>query len=156
MNWLWLRIRQAFNVNSNVTSLSEPDVVLGLLQTLRACDTVTPPPGFYDRVQTRIEQIEQQSIWIPVIYSRVTVRLAIACFCFSLALFGYVFGTEGNANSQEYTMSAKESDWIFSARGIQQQRDAVLMEIKTHLKRNQTVYRVSVHRLWQRSNSIER
>ncbi len=95
MIWFWLRIRQAFNVNNDDTSLSEPDVVLGLLQTLRACDTVTPLPGFYDRVRTRIEQIEQQSIWIPVIYSRVTVRLAIACFCFSLALFGYVFGTEG-------------------------------------------------------------
>jgi len=118
------------------TGPAELATLRAFFEHIRPSDELTPSPGFYERVRSRIEQIERQSIWIPFIYSRFSTRIAISFLALSLAAFGYVVAAEWNANGAERTLNGRVSDAIFNPTDLQQQRDAVLMQFAAYRQPN--------------------
>jgi hypothetical protein len=53
------------------------DALCKLFQQFRV-DEIEPAPGFYSRVLDEIA-VRRQSVWLPLIYTRFTLRLAIIC-----------------------------------------------------------------------------
>jgi hypothetical protein len=113
---------------------AEPEVLRLFFEDLRACNGLTPSLGFYGRVLSRIEAMQRHSIWLPVIYSRFYTGLVTACLGVSLTVLAYLFGTELNTKSVLHPVSGGVSDVIFSTSTVQQQRDAVLMELVAYPK----------------------
>ena len=97
---------------------------------------VSPAPGFYESIVRRIEQMEQESIWIPLIYSRSSMRLAIASLGFSMILFGCVFATEWSVDNAHYAFNDGGSEMVSSSTDLNLQRDAVLVQFATYRKPN--------------------
>ena len=105
------------------------DVVRTFFEGMRAPNGLTPSPGFYERVRSRIEDIECRSIWAPFIYSRIPTCVASSFLVLSFMALGYVLATEVNANDNEGAFTGATSGEIFSGTNVQQQRDAVLRQI---------------------------
>lgn len=114
-----------FEISRNGVRSAESDILRVLFfEALGSPGELSPTPGFYERVRSRIQEIERQSIWAPLIYSRFHWLLVTACLALALAAISYVFSAGWKAN-----------DAIFSA-NPQQQRDAVLTQIVTYRKPN--------------------
>lgn len=92
----------------------------------------SPEPGFYERVRSRIDELKQQSIWSPFVYSPFRTWLAIIWFFLPLALLVYVFAAELRAEKIWRPATAATSTVILGANNIEQQRDAVLLEFATY------------------------
>jgi hypothetical protein len=107
---------------------TEPAIVRTLFENIRPCIGVTPSPGFYERVRSRIEQIEQQLIWVVFIYFRFPARLATSLLALSLAALGCVLATEWNTNERQATLNDETHAAIFSGADVQQQRNAMLIQ----------------------------
>jgi hypothetical protein len=114
-----------FDISPNKSRSAEADILRAVFEEMRAPGEVNPAPGFYERVCSRIEEVNRQSIWVPLIYSRFRWRVVTACLALALGTLSYVLATGRSAN-----------DPIFSSAGPQQQRDAVLTQIVTYRKPN--------------------
>lgn len=114
--------------------LAEGDILRRVFDNMRSPHDLTPSPGFYGRVLRRIEKIEYQSIWVPLIYSQFPVRVATAFLGIALAVLGYVVAAEQNVDDTPRIVSGAGSDVIVSPKDVQQQRDAVLTQIVTYRK----------------------
>jgi hypothetical protein len=114
-----------FDISPNESRSAEADMLRAVFKALRAPGEVNPAPGFHDRVCSRIEEINRQSIWVPLIYSRFRWRLVTACLALALGTLSYVLAAARSAN-----------DPIFSSASPQRQRDAVLTQIVTYRKPN--------------------
>ena len=101
---------------------AKPDILRTVFKDLRVYGDIIPTPGFYERVCGRIQQIKEQSIWVPLVYSRFRWQLVTACLALALGTLSYVLATGWGANHS-----------IFSS-NLQQRRDAVLAEIVTYSK----------------------
>src|SRR5690348_5562552 len=99
---------------------------------MRPGDDVTPSPGFYERVRSRIEEVERQSIWAPFVYARLRVRVVTACLGLSLAALGYVFAAEWDTHGGPHQDIGQGFSTSFNQTDLQHQRDAVLAEIITY------------------------
>lgn len=114
-----------FDISPNESRSAEADILRAVFEELRAPGDVSPVPGFYERVCSRIEEMNRQSIWVPLIYSRFRWRVVTACLALALGTLSYVLAAGERAD-----------DWIFSSASPQQQRDAVLTQIITYRKAN--------------------
>jgi hypothetical protein len=101
-----------------------------MFEAIQACEE-TPAPGFYERVQSQIDQFGRQSIWIPFIYSSRPMRLVTACLGAFFILLAYLFAAEWNVNSAAYLVDSRGST-ISSPADLHEQRDAVLIQIATY------------------------
>ena len=136
MHWSWIGVKGRIELSDKGTRSAEADILHSLFEKMRPPDEVTPSPGFYERVLSRIERIERQSIWVPFIHSPFPARAATAFLGLSLAALGYVVAAERNINDAPYIMNGGGSDPILSPTNVQQQRNAVLMQIVTYRKPN--------------------
>ena len=114
-----------FDLSPDESQPAEPDILRAFLEDLRVCGEIAPAPEFYERVCSRIQEIEGQSIWVPLIYTRFRWRFATAWLALALATLCYVLAEGGSANNA-----------IFSSANPQQRRDAVLDEIVSYRKPN--------------------
>jgi len=133
MHWSWLAIKKSFADDGHRNYVSESRI-RSVFEMMRATGEMSPAPGFYARVLCRIEDIEENSIWIPFIYSRSSVRLATACFTLSLLLFAYVVTAEWNRDISPANGQGAEA--VYTASDVQQQRDAVLRQLAIYRKPN--------------------
>jgi hypothetical protein len=117
--------KPVFNLSHGESRSEEYDFLRTFFEQLRAPVDLGPVPGFYDRVCSRIEEMNRQSIWVPLIYSRFRWRVVTACLALALGTLSYVLAAGENGN-----------DSIFSSASPQQQRDAVLTQIVTYRKPN--------------------
>ena len=136
MHWSCIAVKGVFEVSGEGTRSADTDIICSLFEKIRAHEELTPSSEFYERVLNRIQQVEQQSIWAPFIYSPFRTRLVIACLGVSLAALSFVFATEWNMNDAQYTMTGRASDAIFSPIDVPQERDAVLMQFAAYRKPN--------------------
>ena len=136
MHWSWIGVKRVFPASGEGTRSAEADLLRSLFEEIRAHKELTPPPLFYERVLSRIEQVEGQSIWIPFIYSRFRMRLVTLCLGLSFAALSYVFATEWNMNDGQNTITVRASDAIFNPTDVQQERDAVLIQFAAYRKPN--------------------
>src|SRR5690349_5569595 len=83
---------------------------------------LTPSAGFYERVRRRVEEIECQSIWAPVIYSRVPIRVASSFLVLSFMALGYIIATEVNAGDGADAFTGVTSHEISNSPNVEQQR----------------------------------
>jgi hypothetical protein len=112
---------------------SDNELLRFMFEEMRATDEVTPVPGFYERVRSRIEQLSQQSIWMPFVYPHFPKRFVAALLGVSLVLLGYTVAGEWYTNGPEHIANSGSANVISTATlDPQQQRDVVLMQIATY------------------------
>jgi hypothetical protein len=117
--------------SSDRTESAQLDVLCSLFEQLRPSSELTPSVGFYNRVLRRIEKVERQSIWVPFIYSRSYPHVAAAFLVLSLVVLGYVVAIERSVTDAPYNLIGD----TFSPT-LEDQRDAVLMQILAHSRPN--------------------
>lgn len=127
----------AEHFNSCPDCLSEFEVMkaqAGLFGTLRVKEEMDPAPGFYARVLQRIEERAKESIWAPLIYSRMAMRVAYASLTVALALGSYVVASEsrdGHLRSEQASVQQVHYDTLVTGSQAEQ-RDAVLANFASH------------------------
>lgn len=114
-----------FNRSREESRSAESDFLCTVFEELRALSDVAPASGFYERVCSRIQEINRQSIWAPLIYSRFRWRFVTACLTLTLGTLSYLLAAD-------WSLTAA----TFSSANAKQRRDAVLTEIVTYRKRN--------------------
>lgn len=114
-----------FNRSREESRSAESDFLCTVFEKLRAPSDVTPAPGFYERVCSRIQEINRQSIWAPLIYSRFRWRLVTACLTLTLGTLSYLLAADWSPTAA-----------TFSSVNAQERRDAVLAEIVTYRRPN--------------------
>lgn len=110
-----------------------------LLRTLQSQQELEPRAGFYARVLERIEAQQQSSIWSVFLDRKFGLRLAVASAALALLLGGYLVSTEpGTALALQPavvltdTPAALPNDTGLQADNLQQQRDAVLVDLASY------------------------
>ena len=103
------------------------EMVYSFLKSLRAPGELAPSCGFYDRVLVQVEQM-RQSIWLPIIYSRLDFSKFAAILILSLTALAYVFGTESTVDS----VSQPSYEMILNGTNVRQKRDAVLAQFASY------------------------
>lgn len=117
------------------SSESDHEILRLIFEEMRATDEVTPVPGFYERVRSRIEQVSQQSIWMPLVYPHFPKRFVAALLGVSLVLLGYTVAGEWYTYDPDHIANSGSANVISTAIvDPQQQRDVVLMQIATYRK----------------------
>lgn len=104
------------------------------LHDLRAPGDIEPAPGFYARVLQRIEERAKESIWAGFIYSPFATRLTFASLALALLLGSFVISQEtrdGHLTREHVVAQQWHSDQPVIG-SLQQQRDAVLVNIAAH------------------------
>jgi hypothetical protein len=79
---------------------------------------------------------EKISIWVPFIYSRFPARLASSFLALSLVALGCVLAAEWKADDAQHASSGERFGAILNPTDVQQQRDAVLMQIVAYRRPN--------------------
>lgn len=128
----WLKAKKSFETRCSEACLAESTLIRSVFEKMRAPDETGPAPGFCERVVGRIEVIQGQSIWIPLITSRAPKRLAMACFGLSLILLGYVFAAERSFDAAPYVVNDRIFGLVSMAPDLPQQRDAVLVQFAAY------------------------
>ena len=104
------------------------------LHGLRVPEELEPAAGFYARVMQRIEERTKDSIWAGFIYSPFARRLTYASLAATLLLGSYVISQEtrgGNLGGARIVAQQFHEDPPVIG-SLQQQRDAVLVNIAAH------------------------
>jgi hypothetical protein len=124
-------VNKMVRVPRDTSPSAATDLLQAVFDKLRADEEVAPSPGFYARVLSRIETVQQQSIWAPLIYSEFRVRLIAVCLSLSLASAAYVLATEWSLN-EGTAINAGSPAMIIGSNDTQHRRDAVLTELITY------------------------
>jgi hypothetical protein len=104
------------------------------LHVLRAPEDMEPTAGFYARVMQRIEERAKDSIWAGFVYSPFARRLTYASLAATLLLSSYVISEEtrgGDLGGAGIVAQQFHHDPPVIG-SLQQQRDAVLVNIAAH------------------------
>ena len=136
MYWFRIGINGTTNITDNSTGSLEPPGLRAIFEQMRSTEEFFLAPGFYERVRSRIEQIEQQSIWAPLIYCPFPARVAISFLALSLVALSYVFVSEWNSNDRSPPLNDNGLNAIVSPVDVEQQRAAVLMQIAAYERSN--------------------
>jgi hypothetical protein len=103
-----------------------------MLRTLRAPEDIEPAPGFYARVLQRIEERAKESVWVSLICSPISSRIAYASLTLALVAGSYFVAAEtrdGHLGSRVVAQAHYDAPVTGSTA---EQRDAVLENFASH------------------------